>query len=320
MAYGFVRSSQDAQAYDQYAQAGIRDILLNAEDPYLAQAYADAIKKGLHPGIWLPSKTGVSPDQYVAQAAMLAQRYHPSVLVPDVEFEGKGYQGSPGWDWSAKTAQMLRAALPSQKFAVSMMPNQADFNYGAWQNVGVNDWLPQAYGATYNQLFDPTHVGQALRDFGVKGNVNVILAPGQKATTPGLYGAYALDDFHPDQLQALAQYNAQPQRGFEGQPLPKPSSSPPQPRAQQQPQAQIQAPSAAALAYSRQALANLAKRGYTASKFGIQGDPTAQWRALSGIAGAIRARSAGQAQAYQVRAGTDPHVAEAINNILRSRP
>src|ERR671931_492071 len=57
---------------------------------------------------------GGDPDEYARNAAALAQRYGPSVLVLDVENGGKGYPGSPGWNWSERMMSAYRALAAGQ--------------------------------------------------------------------------------------------------------------------------------------------------------------------------------------------------------------
>jgi hypothetical protein len=74
------------------------------------------------------------------------------------------------------------------------MPNQDDFNYGAYLNRGVTQFLPQSYGETYATKFDPQGVVNTLIRNGVPANmVQPVLAPGQ--SYGGQSSRYALDDW-----------------------------------------------------------------------------------------------------------------------------
>lgn len=212
--YGFVRDTQNAHDYQTYRRAGIDTILLNPDDPGFEKAWAGAqAAGGGNYGIWIPSKGGVSPESYAQRAAYLSSKYHPSVLVPDIEFEGKGGVGSEGWNWNARAAQLIQQLAPNQRLAVStsygVTPAPGEFNYQAWLRAGATGFLPQTYGAKLSDQFDPNKAVQSLLAAGVpRSMISTILAPGQRPVTGVGYGAYALDDFNQQTLALLGQPGA----------------------------------------------------------------------------------------------------------------
>lgn len=204
--YGYVRDTANAHDYAKYRAAGIDTILLNPNDPNFAQTWANAQRAGGNFGIWMPSDPNLSPEAWAKRAGYLANTYHPSVLVPDVEFEGKGYQGSRGWQWNDRAAQLLRQVAPSQNVAINMLPNQEDFNYEAWTRAGVSGYLPATFGEKLTDTFDPNQIVQTLLKRGVPlDKISTILAPGQRPVAGVGYGVYALDDFNDRTLAMLRQ-------------------------------------------------------------------------------------------------------------------
>jgi len=192
--YGFVRESSSTPDYELLKAAGYNGILFHAEDAHLGAAMAAARSAGIQSvGIWAPANSE-DPATFAHRLADLEQ-YKPDIVVPDVEIEGKGYSGSAQWQWSDDFVSLYRKLVPNQRWAVTPMGNQDDFNYAAYTSRGASVW-PQAYGATYDTKFDP----QAIRDRVVANGVdprlvNPILAPGQSAEGLRNFASYALDDF-----------------------------------------------------------------------------------------------------------------------------
>jgi NlpC/P60 family len=192
--YGFVRESSSTPDYKLLKDAGYNGILFHAEDAHLGQAMAAARAAGIQSvGIWAPANME-DPATFAHRLADLEQ-YKPDIVVPDVEIEGKGYLGSPQWQWSEDFVSLYRKLVPNQRWAVTPMGNQDDFNYAAYTSRGASVW-PQTYGATYDTKFDP----QAMIDVVVRNGVdprlvNPILAPGQSAEGLRNFASYALDDF-----------------------------------------------------------------------------------------------------------------------------
>ncbi len=115
--------------------------------------------------------------------------------MPDVEVEGKGYQGSPQWQWSEDFVSLYRKLVPNQRWAVTVMGLQDDFNYGAYTSQGASIW-PQSYGATYDTTFDPQVIVDRVVSNGVDARlVNPVLAPNESGAGLDYYASYALDDF-----------------------------------------------------------------------------------------------------------------------------
>ena len=193
--YGFVRDFANTPDYAQLKAAGYNGVLFHANDPRLGEAIASARAAGIQSvGIWAPANNE-DPAAFAHRLAGLEQ-YKPDIVVPDVEFEGKGYPGSPEWSYSEDFAKVYRQLVPNQRWAVTVMPNQDDFNYGAYSSRGAQVW-PQTYGATYETTFDPKSVVDRVAANGVDPRlINPVLAPNQSGGGLGNYASYALDDFN----------------------------------------------------------------------------------------------------------------------------
>ena len=192
--YGFVRESSSTPDYALLKAAGYNGILFHANDAHLGEAIASARAAGIESvGIWAPPNDE-DPVTFANRLAEL-QKYRPSIVVPDVEREGKGWAGSPEWTWSEQFAEFYRRLVPDQMWAVTVMPNQSDFNYGAYTSRGAQVW-PQAYGATYDTTFDPRAVVEWVARNGVDPRlINPVLAPNQSGAGLDNYASYALEDF-----------------------------------------------------------------------------------------------------------------------------
>src|SRR6185312_3167299 len=93
--YGMVRDTINLPDLHQLEAAGYNGLLFRADDPGLAQGIAEARAAGItYVGIWAPPH-GDTPEQFAERLAGLSQ-YKPSIVVPDVEIEGKGDPPRPG--------------------------------------------------------------------------------------------------------------------------------------------------------------------------------------------------------------------------------
>lgn len=202
--YGFLRSfasiGRDPTQFNNLRNLGYGGVLIDYSDPYLAQAVAAAQQAGIDFGFWGdPAAVGNDPVRMAQRFGALQQQYNPSLLVPDIEFIGKGYEGSPGWLWNQQAADAWQRYVGNARSAVTVMPNQKDFNYGAWgQNM---EWLPQAYGANPNtDLYNPNDIVQTLIGQGVRPEmISPILGPGHIREGYGYGGSalWTIDDFMP---------------------------------------------------------------------------------------------------------------------------
>ena len=192
--YGFVRDSASTPDYGLLNAAGYNGILFHANDPNLGEAIAGARAAGMQSvGIWAPANLE-DASTFAHRLADLDQ-YKPDIVVPDVEIEGKGYPGTPQWSYSDEFARIYRRLVPDQKWAVTVIPNQDDFNYGAYTSRGAEVW-PQTYGATYDTTFDPKSVVDRVAANGVDPRlINPVLAPNQSGDGLHHFASYALDDF-----------------------------------------------------------------------------------------------------------------------------
>lgn len=176
--------------------SGYGGALFAYDDPYLAQAIAMAQQEQIPYGIWADPH-GRNPQQFASLMAQLYGQYRPEIMVPDIEFIGKGNQGSPGWNYNEELARLWQQYLPGVRTAVTVMPNQRDFNYEAWNRLGA-EWLPQAYGANpLTDVFDPRQIVQTLIDRGVDPSlISPILGPGHRQGYGGS-ALWTIDDFAP---------------------------------------------------------------------------------------------------------------------------
>lgn len=167
--YAFIRAEEPNFA--QLQAAGWDTPLFAANDPRLAEQIARARQAGSQYGIWADPNwyQDKSPQAFAQQMASLYQQYAPAVVVPDIEFIGKGNQGSAGWDYNQQLAALWRQYLPGVETALTPMGNQSDFNYEAWNNI-VSQWLPQSYGPNSNaggDAYDPQNMIDVLVKAGV---------------------------------------------------------------------------------------------------------------------------------------------------------
>jgi hypothetical protein len=138
----------------------------------------------------------MGPEQLANYMASLNQKYHPSIMVADIEYEGKGYQGSAGWDYNERFASQYQKLMPNVPWAVTMMPMQDDYNYKAYTSRGAEIW-PQAYGGGASgteQKFDPQGVVDRVAANGVDRKlIRPTLAPGQSYAGGAMY---TVDDIY----------------------------------------------------------------------------------------------------------------------------
>lgn len=196
--YGFVRDAPNAQAWDDYHKMGLQALLMNVEDPRFSAGLQAAIQQGFQGGLWIPAHTGADPIQYAHQMAQYAAKYHPSVLVPNIEYQGKGIEGSPGWDWSEKMMAEFRRLNPTQKLAVSTM-GEDDFNYGAYTTRGA-EIMAQSYDGDMHP-WSTDNMYDRLVKRGLDPNLfNFTVAPGGHLGSKGnAFSVYTLDDMNPAQ-------------------------------------------------------------------------------------------------------------------------
>lgn len=300
--YGFVRNiSSFAWNPGAYQQAGLTGALFNAEDPNLEHALAKARASGMSAGIWLPA-SGADPVAYARRLAELS-RYNPDIVVPNVEFTGKGYgprkerpAGDPGWNWSERMMAEYRRLSPQQKIAVSVMGNQDDFNYKAYTGRGADVWA-QAYAGDMTPM-DADQVYQTLIKNGVDpARASITLAPGARGgRSAAISSAYTIDDMNPAQLRALG--------GELSRNTPGSAPNPPPPTHPLVEAPNVRPMNAAALMRARSQLKQLKKLGYTPQMFGLE---------RAGVAGQIKEMSpifdelkTARAQIARSRAKTPP--------------
>lgn len=201
--YGFVRSysslGRDLDDIQKFIAAGYGGVLFDYNDQYLAEAIADVRAAGIPFGIWGDPGTQ-NPNQFALRMAGLYNQYKPEIMVPDIEFIGKGYEGSPGWAYNQQLAELWKQYMPSARTAVTVMPNQKDFNYEAWMKANpLTEWLPQAYGADpRTAVFDPAQIVRTLIERGIDPSlISPVLGVGHDTRGSDYGGAsrWTIDDY-----------------------------------------------------------------------------------------------------------------------------
>ena len=332
MATGYVRSTDtwgvNSIPFDKYKRAGIDQLVFSADDPHLDAALKNAAAHGVRAGIWIPAGGEGDPIAYARKIKGLQQTYGNVTIIPNIETTGKGYAGSKGWQWSQTMMNELKRLGVPPNMQVAVMGNQDDFNYKAYTSNGVHV-TAEAFGAKTSDTYDPAKIRQRLIDNGVPPDmIDVILAPGHSGK--GGNSVFTVDDLRDDQLQpGMYSYVGAQQVapvGSQQTDGPRVYTNEPNGAGADQGYTQVDvnqgysqvrdANNPRALAYARQRLAQLQKQGYSPRDFGITGDPTAQWRAMSAITGAQQAISSGHAADYRIPPGTTPEVSDYITKIL----
>jgi len=308
--------------YKTLASQGVT-VALSADDPDLKNQLARARENGMNPAIWIPATSGADPKAYAQKMASIVQTYGPSSIIPNVEADGKGYAGTKGYSWSDEMMAEYSRYVPQGSgppLSVSVM-GEKDFNYGAYLNYG-GDVQVETFGSKLTDHKDVNALHANLLDSGVpEDKITMLLAPGQDPQGwKGRTAAYTLDDMNPQQLAQWQGQAAGKTGGVGGPDVIGPASPYPDTPNLMGPRV-TDAHNPAAVRYANQRLALLAKQGIHPKDFGLEGlDPTAQWRALSGIVGAKQALNSGHGGDYQVGANTSEPVKAFIQNILSGPP
>jgi len=221
----FVRAGSDFPGnHPDYAQLrgfGGSGVLWDPDDPNTAAGIASSHQAGLKAGVWLVPKGNETPQAFAQRAADAIAKYHPDRVVLDIEAIGKGYSGSPGWEWSD---QMMRAFSSLQPhpppLAVTVEPLQDDFNYAAYTSRGAQVW-PQSYYGDMSPA-DPKAVVDRVAANGVARDLIVpVLGPRQLDGYGGPHNIYTADD-----IQGRAPSSSPPSEEVNDNPAPPAARSP----------------------------------------------------------------------------------------------
>lgn len=215
--YGYVRSWDDPKYLQQLHDQGYGGALFAMDDPRLAQLVQQAQQMGMSYGIWgapnqTPDGSTMTNAQYAQRMSDLVRKYGAQIASLDLEFPYKGAQGSAEWNRSAELAAMWKQMVPEgvqtwvapmgSQWAGTQPQGDQMFNYGAWKDIATG-WNPQAYGATLDQLQDPTLVVQSLINAGIPADqISPLLAPGQNYGGGALYGLNEFGDLPKAQAPA----------------------------------------------------------------------------------------------------------------------
>jgi hypothetical protein len=204
--YNFIRSygsiGRDMSQAKRWQAAGYGGVMFDYNDPYIAQAVADAQAAGIRYGFWGdPNAVGNDPTKFAMRMAQTRAQYGGDYFSPDIETIGKGYKGSEGWNMNQRFADEWKKYMGGARTAVAPMGYQSDFNYAAW-GPGT-EWMPQAYYA--DSVSGPAGNAQAAVDELIAAAkaqgyvvdpsmVSPILAP---SSTQGYAGSpyFTIDDF-----------------------------------------------------------------------------------------------------------------------------
>src|SRR6266540_3940559 len=196
--WAFIRAGDSFPGnHPDYAQLkgyGASGTLWDPEDANAAAGIASARDAHLEAGIWLVPHANESPQAFAQRAADAINRYHPDKVVLDIEAIGKGYQGSPGWDWSDQMMNSFSRLQPDPPpLAVTVEPLQDDFNYAAYTSRGAQVW-PQSYLGDMTPR-DPDEVVDRVVANGVEPDLVVpVLGPNQLGAYDGPHNIYTADD------------------------------------------------------------------------------------------------------------------------------
>jgi cell wall-associated NlpC family hydrolase len=180
--------------YVQLRGYGASGVLWDPDDPAAAAGIASSHGAGLTAGIWLVPHQNESPQAFAERAADAIGRYHPDKVVLDIEAIGKGYAGSPGWQWSDEMMNAFSHLQPNPPpLAVTVEPLQDDFNYAAYTSRGAEVW-PQSYLGDMTPR-DPQQVVDRVVTNGVPRNLVIpVLGPNQLDGYNGPHNVYTADD------------------------------------------------------------------------------------------------------------------------------
>jgi hypothetical protein len=174
-------------------------LVIVSDDPNAAALVAAAQQWGVAYAIQVNAPPGITPEEYAARVAASRAQYGATNLVLDIESVGKGYAGSAGWEWSQRAAALLKDVTAGTTVAVTMEPNQDDYNYAAYQGLGTGTtqyWV-QSYLGDMTGL-DPEAVRARLIANGVSADqITVILGPNQQATGDYNWASYGLPTNNP---------------------------------------------------------------------------------------------------------------------------
>jgi hypothetical protein len=191
--------------FDADKAAGIGGYMLALHDPLLEFGAAACQAAGFQVGIW-DDPHGQDPVTWAQELAAAARKIGASTVAPDPESTGKGYAGSPGWNWNQAAADALRAAYPGITIIVTPTPNQDDFNYAAWTGNDSLVWV-QLYGEKLSDLFNADEVINRVAANGVPRNrIGALIPAGAVAQYVAElqklgvshWAIYTIDDVTPD--------------------------------------------------------------------------------------------------------------------------
>jgi hypothetical protein len=176
---------QDNPDYGQLRKLGFGGVMFETGDPDIPGGVAEAHRQGFKAGVWYPPTTSDTPASATAALKDSVGNTPVDAVTLDVEFVGKGFQGTPQWDWNTQFVADVGVALPGVPLAVGTLPltgYPADFNYGAYTDAGAEVWV-MAYGEKVTDLFDPVQLVSVVHASGVPySRIGVWLVPVQLPT------------------------------------------------------------------------------------------------------------------------------------------
>jgi hypothetical protein len=165
-------------------------IVIVQDDPNFQILYDGAKSWGIPIAIQVNAPPGITPADYAARVAS-AQQFAPNKLVLDVEDAGKGYEGSAGWNFSQQVADLIKPIVGNTSVSVTMPPNQDDYNYKAYTDLGADVWV-QSYAGDMTPI-DPNATVARVAANGVDpSKITAVVGPNQAAPSGGNFASFGI--------------------------------------------------------------------------------------------------------------------------------
>jgi hypothetical protein len=173
-------------------------LIIDVNDPNRDILIASCQQWGVPYAIAVGTEKGESPAQFAADVSK-AKALSPALIVLDVEAAGKGYgptdsnpAGSEGWRFSQQSAPLVDQIVGDTPIAVTMEPNQDDYNYGAYTGIDAKIWV-QTYDGNMNPVGTPDQVvGRVVANGVPLEDIVPILGPTQKPPSDGNYVSFGI--------------------------------------------------------------------------------------------------------------------------------
>lgn len=212
--YGLVTDIRNMPALSQLQSAGITPLFGGNDPGGIAAIQAAMAAAQGNAGLWIPADSRGVTD-YVQHVKNLLQAV-PAAKHIDLNIEaiGKGYPGTPGWDYTEQVLQQLSPYLQGRSWSASPTGLQDDFNYGAVVSRGGQVW-PQAYMGDMSGIDPQTIYNRVLANKVPGSRITPLLGNAGQAGFGHLYGI-DLPGFRDPQGRLMMNPNADPFSFAEG--------------------------------------------------------------------------------------------------------